>query len=156
MRKFTKRSAVIAAVAAVAVGGAGAAYATWSLNSSDDASTVAGSATRLEVSSLQIVGTLAPGNAAAVRFTAKNPNSFPVTVSKVSFSEIHTSNETACPTNNLVAPDVPTTISFATSETKTGLIFNNALSLKTNPDNGCQSATFAFKVNLTVASNDNV
>ncbi|WP_297601896.1 hypothetical protein [Mycobacterium sp.] len=156
MRKFTKRSAVIAAVAAVAVGGAGAAYATWSLNSSDQAQTVAGSATRLEVTGLTIVGTLVPGTPASVKFTAKNSNGFPVTVSKVSFSDVHTSDETNCPTNNLVAPDVAANLGFGAGETKSDITFANAVRLKTNPDNGCQSATFAFKVNLTVASNANV
>lgn len=106
----------------------------------------------MEVNGLQIVGTLVPGTPVAVSFSAKNPNSFPVVVSKVSFSEIHTSNETTCPTNNLVAPDLVTNIGFAASETKP-LNFANALRLKTNPDDGCQNANFAFKVNLTAASN---
>jgi len=156
MRKYTKRSAVIAAVAAVAVGGAGAAYAAWSLNSSDNAQTVAGSASRLEVTDLQIVGTLVPGAPAAVQFTAKNPNTFPVTVSKVSFSEVHTSNESACPTNNLVAPDITTNVPFAANQTRSPLNFPNAVRLKANADDGCQNATFGFKVNLTVASNADV
>jgi hypothetical protein len=158
MRKITKRSAVIVTAAVVAVGGAGAAFAAWSLNSSKDASTVAGKATPLNVTNLQIAGTLVPGTPVSVKFDAANPNSFPVAVSNITFSDIRTSNPSACPANNLVPnPDatLPTGMSFGASGSETAsknITYANALQLKADPDDACQNATFAFKVNLVVAS----
>lgn len=156
MRKITKRSAVFLTAAVVAVGGAGAAFAAWTLNTSKEASAVAGSAKQLNVSTPTIVGTLVPGSPVSVQFNAQNPNSFPVKVSNITFSEIHTGDETACPPSNLVAPDLTSTLAFAGNETKNGINLANALSLKTNADNGCQGATFTFKVNLVVASDSTV
>ncbi len=152
MRKITKRTAVIATVAVVAVGGAGAAFAAWTLNTSADASTVAGTAKPLNVSTPAIVGVLVPGNPVSVQFNAGNPNTFQVKVSNITFTDIHTSNETTCPVSNLVAPTLPSSLVFTRNETKNGITLTNALQLKTDADNGCQGATFAFKVNLMVAS----
>jgi hypothetical protein len=156
MRKITKRTAVVAAAVAVAVGGAGAAFATWGLNSSYNATTTAGSAVPLQVSGLQIVGTLVPGTPVSVKFNAKNTNTFAVTISKATFSEVHTLDETKCAPGNLVAPDASLGLSFAGNETKNDITLTNALNLKQNPDDGCQKAQFSFKINLVVASNDTV
>jgi hypothetical protein len=165
MRKITKRSAIIATAAVVAVGGAGAAFAAWSLNGSGDASTTAGSASPLTVSGVQVVGTLVPGSKASVQFTAQNPNSFPVKISGIQYSDVVVTGAgmTGCPTNNLqqvgltdapLPTDLALPASPAGGSTKT-ITYANSVRLKANPDNGCQNATFSFKVNLTVAS-DNV
>jgi hypothetical protein len=159
MRKITKRSAAVVTAAVVAVGGAGAAWAAWSLNSSHETTATAGEATPLDVTNLQIVGTLLPGSTSSVKFTAHNSNSFPVQISNISYSDVSTSTA-ACPAYNLQqvpladAP-LPTDLGLAADpaggSTKT-FTYANSLRLKPNPDNGCQKATFTFKVNLTVAS----
>jgi hypothetical protein len=163
MRKITKRSAVIAAAVAVAVGGAGAAFAVWSLDTTADATTTAGTASQLGVSAVSVVGTLIPGSKGSVQFTAHNGNSFPVKITNIQFTDVTTSGGIgACPANNLeqipvaTAP-LPTDLTLAANpaggNTKT-FTYADSVRLKASPDNGCQGATFAFKVRLTVVSDE--
>ena len=157
MRKITKRSLAIGTAVVVAVGGAGAAFAAWSLNSTHGTSTAAGSASPLTVSNLVIDGTLVPGTPVSVKFSAHNPNSFPVKVSAITFSDVRTSTDACSPSNLITNPSatLPTNLTFAKAGAggdSQDINYVNVLQLKTDPQDGCQKATFAFNVNLAVAS----
>jgi len=158
MRKITKRTAVIVTAAAVVAGAAGAAFAAWTLNSSVDASTTAGSATPLTVTGVQIVGVLVPGSINSVTFTARNTNTFPVAISNITYSDVTTDKDACSPGNlqQISSASLPTDLALATAgvsgDVKT-ITYANSLRLKPDPDDGCQGAKFSFKVNLAVASN---
>lgn len=156
MRKFTKRTTVVAAVAAVAVAGAGAAYAAWSLNSSHATSAVAGHANPITVTNLGIDGTLLPGAPVSVKFDAANSNTFPVKITAINFSNIHTSSADCSPANLVRNPDAAlpaaTDLAFDASANRT-ITFTNALKLIPDAQSACQNATFAFNVDLVAQSN---
>jgi hypothetical protein len=159
MRKITKRSAVIGTVAVVAVGGAGAAFAAWSLSSSEDVSSTAGSAAPLVVSSKSVVGTLVPGSINSVQFFAHNPNDFPVKISNITYSDVSTdSGHSGCGGGNLQqisGATLPGNVDFSKAgdagDNQT-INYANSIRLIPDPASACQGAQFTFKINLTVAS----
>jgi hypothetical protein len=153
MRKITKRSAAIIGATVIAIGG-GAAWAAWSLGGSAAATASAGSSTPLTVGTPSINGQLLPGNPADVAFAVTNPNSFNVQVNGLSFTNIASKNTIACPSSNFVSYLPAFTPFNLTPGQGVDLNFDNAIGLKTNPDNGCQGVGVDFTVSLTAVSTD--
>ena len=100
MRKITKRSAAVIAASALAIGGAGAAWAAWNLTGAGSTSAKAANAQALTIDSVQVVG-LSPGNKSDIKFTAKNPNAFPVKITGIDIVSIHSGTAATCADKNV-------------------------------------------------------
>ena len=87
MRKFTRRTGLLAVGAAVAVASAGVAYAYWTNSGAGAGSAATGTDTSIAVVQTSTVSGLAPGlPAKTLSGTFNNPNSSPVFVHSVTVS----------------------------------------------------------------------
>jgi hypothetical protein len=160
MHKNVRRAAVIGSVLAVTTG-AGVAYAAWNVNGTGAATAKATTVERLVTMDAAATTTadLYPGASGAVEVKIKNPNLFPVRITRV-----------------VADPDRGITAREGTGKgtcTVTGVAFTNQVNLEldipaegfvrfalvdavrmtNDSDNGCQGATFDIPVRLVGASN---
>ena len=100
-------------------------------------------------------GLLVPGGTGDVYITVNNPNAYPVRLTAVTGNGTITASggQGTCTTTAVTftnqAPTSNNTIAAGGSATFT---FTGAVAMGTNPDNGCQGATFTIPVTVTVSS----
>jgi hypothetical protein len=160
MRKITKRSAAVIAASALAVGGAGAAWAAWNLTGSGSTSAKAANAQALTIDSVQVVG-LSPGSKSDIKFTAKNPNAFPVRITGIDIVSIHSGTAKTCADNN-VAAQAPLTLPDSAALTvgpaagavpgSKDITVPDAIKMIADAANGCQGAVFSVDLHLDAVS----
>jgi hypothetical protein len=93
MRKFTKRTALVAVGAAVAVASAGVAYAYWTTSGSGSGSAATGTSSAITVKQTSTVSAMAPGVAAQeLSGNFDNTNPGPVYVHSVTAAVAGTTN----------------------------------------------------------------
>jgi hypothetical protein len=144
-----------AAVAVVAVA-AGTAAAYWITTGSGTATAQAGTAQNPTTSAVAVTsGLLVPGGTGDVYLKVNNPNTYAVRLTAVTGTGaiagsggIGTCATTAVTFTNQ-APTSNNTIAAGGSATFT---FAGAVAMGTNPDNGCQGATFTIPVTVTISS----
>ena len=159
MRKITKRSAAVIAASALAIGGAGAAWAAWNLTGSGSTSAKATNAQALTIDSVQVVG-LSPGNKSDIKFTAKNPNAFPVQITGITITSIHSGTAATCADSNVVAQTftlpapAELTVDPAAGAVpgSKNITVPDAIKMIAEAEDGCQGAVFSVKLHLDAVS----
>ncbi|WP_052720983.1 hypothetical protein [Actinoplanes rectilineatus] len=162
MSKTTKRSVAVVTAAVVAVGGAGAAFAAWLLQGEGSASAASGQAAELVVTPNTTSTTaLVPGGTADVKFEVANPNTFPVAVTDITFSDF-SSNKAGCGAGDIAFVDaaLPAGATDLVVPAKTAggngtktIEYAGSLRMLPNAADECQGAVFSFKVALAARSN---
>ena len=159
MRKITKRSAAVIAASALAVGGAGAAWAAWNLTGSGSTSAKASTAQNLTIDSVQVVG-LSPGNKSDIKFTAKNPNAFPVQITGITITGVHSGTAATCADTNVAAlnfdqpapADLTVTAAAGAVPGLKDITVPDAVKMIADAANGCQGAVFSVDLHLDAVS----
>jgi hypothetical protein len=159
MRKITKRSAAVIAASALAVGGAGAAWAAWNLTGAGNTTAKAATAQNLTIDSVQVVG-LSPGNKSDLKFTAKNPNAFPVQITGITITGIHSGTLATCADSNVVAQTFTLPAPAAlTVDPAAGAVpgskditVPDAIKMIADASDGCQGAVFTVDLALDAIS----
>jgi len=158
MFKISKRVGAVVAVAALAIGG-GVAYA-WTVGGTGTASANTATITALDITAATVGTPTAPaypGHAAPLALKYVNHNLFPVSVTDLSVVAGDTTTEgcfgaAAFPvhlsTPFTVDPATSTSAAF-TSSTQS---YDGAVTMKSNADNSCSTATFLFTVTATAVS----
>jgi len=156
MRKITKRSAAVIAASALAIGGAGAAWAAWNLTGSGSTSAKATSAQKLTIDNVEVEG-LSPGNKSNIKFTAKNPNAFPVQITGINITGIDSAD---CAASNVVkqtftlpAPAALTVGAAAGAVPGSkDITLTDAIKMVADADDDCQAALFTVSLDLDAVS----
>ena len=147
---------VIGAVVAVLLG-AGLASAAWLSSGGGTATARGGQAlpptTTTVAGSAITSGLLYPGSSGDVKITVNNPNTYPVTLTSVTPNGAPTASggTGTCSTTGvtLTGGSSGTTIPANGSAT---LTLNNAASMSSASDTGCQNATFTIPVTVAITS----
>jgi hypothetical protein len=148
MRKFNKRSAVIAAAAAIAVGGAGAgAYAAgWLVNGDVDAEATVATVVRMD-STLTLRGSIYPGANLDAVLTVTNGNQFPVLIESVAnpaTNAITVTGRTGCTINNSgLTWSKDQLVGITAAPGKHAYTVSKFAQMSTDVDERCQGAKFA-------------
>jgi hypothetical protein len=135
---------------------AGIAYAVWTTTGSGSGAGAASVAQTLVVTPITPVGAAASlypgGPAGPVYFTINNPNSFPVTVTGLSWGTPVSTNPTACPNSNIsLDTNAPTTVSIpvAANTTSSALSEQSVLDLSHSAPDGCEGTAFDISISAT-------
>jgi hypothetical protein len=152
MRKITKRSAAVIAATVVAIGG-GAAWAAWSISGKGSASAASGTAVPLTVISEPTVDVLLPGSQSDVTFKVKNTNSFPVTITSMTYGAFTSSPNTGCAGHieQVAGAALPGSLDLAADQEKT-YVYADSLKLIDDVSNDCQGQSFTFDVVVGASS----
>ncbi|GLY01016.1 hypothetical protein [Actinoplanes sp. NBRC 101535] len=162
MSKTTKRSVAVVTAAIVGIGGAGAAFAAWLLQGEGSASAASGEAATLVVTpNTTSTTTLVPGGKADVKFEVSNPNTFPVAITDITFSNFTSSNAGCDDTDvEFVDAALPAAAGALNVAAKTAGVngtktieYVGSLRMVADAADECQGATFSFDVDLTAQSN---
>jgi hypothetical protein len=167
MRKSVKR--VLTIVTAIAVtGGAVAAYAAWNATGSGNATAQAGTAQELQITQVSTAATLYPGATGDSTIRIENPNSYPVDVTKISWTPADGVAATpvagsVCNNTGVYFGDFSMndrgsegvlsglSLSLGAHETKTFTLAKSVRMIN-NSENGCQGATFSIPVKVSGVS----
>jgi hypothetical protein len=141
---------------AVLVLAAGTAVAFWVTTGSGSASAQAGTAQNPTTTAAAVTtGLLVPGGSGTVKITVNNPNAYAVKVTAVAgTTAITAAGGTGTCSNTAVTftNQSPTSGNDVPAGGSTTLTFTGAVVMGTNPDQGCQNATFTIPVNVTITS----
>lgn len=153
MRKFSKRSIVIAAVTAAALASGGIAYASWVVTGQGRASVQAANVHDLKVSDVTLKGELIPAGTADLKFNLANPNSFAVLVTSITIDYSNLTVDTQhldCVKANIVNRNVNLKESFvlAADHSET-VVMNRAIELSKAAPKTCAGASFTIPVTVT-------
>jgi hypothetical protein len=150
MRTATRRvTTIAAAVAALAT--AGVAYASWAATGTGSGSGTAATSAPFVIQQSGTASGLYPTGQAAVPFTVKNSNAYPVTLANAKASNFRVdSSHAGCNVSSLSAADLAlsdTLAAGATSPTR-----QIAVKMDNSAVDACQGATFTFDIKVTGAS----
>lgn len=156
MRRFNKKSALIAVAGVVfAFSASGAAYAYWTATSTGSATGTAGTAVGVVITGT-VVGSPYPGGNNVVTFTAANANTSPVKIGTVSDTAID-SNADAC--DALIADfsfaDVVEDYLVPAGATAQALPVNGSLVYAYSPSvnqDACKNAVITLTLTATAAA----
>ncbi|HKT03674.1 MAG TPA: hypothetical protein VJT31_29455 [Rugosimonospora sp.] len=144
------------ASAAVVALAAGTAVAYWVTTGTGSATAQAGTAQNPTTSAVAVSsGLLVPGGTGDVYLKVNNPNAYAVRVTAVTGSGTVTASggSGTCTTTAVTftnqTPTSGNTIAAGSSATFT---YTGAVAMGTNPDQGCQGATFTIPVSVTISS----
>jgi hypothetical protein len=160
-RRLRRMPLVLGAVVALVLGlGAGTAFAYFT--STGHGSGAASTGTPLSVTVLQASGTvtnkLYPGGSGDLRVKLDNPNSYPVTIVAIAAGSgtVTSSGGVGACTNTgvSVSPqsglNIPVASDASPPTYPVSVIIPGGVSMSTNSDSGCQSATFQVPITITV------
>jgi hypothetical protein len=156
--KLSRRRAVIVLLALAAFL-ATAAVAAWTVSSSGNAYSKAGTASPVTLSdaSGSTTGDLYPGGTGSVKLRVANPNPFAVRITAVSLTSggTITSDSSACNsggTGVTFSNQSGLALDLAANASATTFTLAGAASMSNGSDNSCQGAVFTIPVDVTAAS----
>lgn len=156
MRRITKRSAAVIGATVLTIGSS-AAWAAWGVIGAGSATVVAGKSADLTLESVVLDPQLAPGVAADIKFTVKNPNAFPVKIQSILVDKVSTDSKT-CPATNVVPqPKAPLPAEAGALDVGAGgskvIIYKGAIRMVSTAPTECQGTKFSVSLKLTGVSN---
>ncbi len=160
MRLFTsvvRRLGVMGTVAtAVVAVAAGTAAAYWITTGTGTATAQAGTAQNPTTSAVAVTsGLLVPGGSGDVFIKVNNPNAYAVRLTAVTGNGTITAaggSGTCTTTAVTFASQAPTSNNTIAAGGSATFTFSGAVAMGSNPDNGCQGATFTIPVTVTISS----
>jgi hypothetical protein len=150
MRTATRRAATIAAAIAT-LAAAGVAYAGWAANGTGSGHGTATTAAPFVVQQSGTASGLYPTGQAAVPFTVKNSNAYPVTLAAAKASHFAVdAGHTGCNVSSLSATDL--TLSDTLPAGATSSTEHIVVTMDNSAIDACQGATFTFDIDVTGTS----
>jgi hypothetical protein len=148
-----RERAVVTAALSLGLLGGGVAFAAWLTSGTGDLAGQAGAAVELVVTPAPGSADLFPGSTGALAGTVTNPNSYPVTVTEVSYQEVaaRSSNPATCPNGTVtLAAGAPTVTALTIGAGATApIVLPGALAMAADAPTGCQNQTFLLRVTVT-------